>query len=277
MSTPGLLTHWGQKSKERKKLWFYLMHGGCRGSTEPIWLNELILHFILGKTFLSRKSVNIWNNLLWDMQASLGLYYITLHSASSNPECSGGWLNTYCLLHLQLHWFTEDLYIEASSDQTFHANWMLPCRNSSVSWSIFTWVITDVTFLPWTQTNSLGGGDWCRRWASLYITMVRLPPKSHHCVSSWSHCWPGSFQAQQWAVSLPPAVLCPGRAAFWWAWLTPVASVTQAESRTFLSSHVSPLHRAMRESSILTPTIHSSIMHWFQSRSAISYCKQTTK
>jgi len=158
MSTPGLLTHWGQKSKERKKLWFYLMHGGCRGSTEPTWLNELILHFILGKTFLSRKSVNIWNNLLWDMQASLGLYYITLHSASSNPECSGGWLNTYCLLHLQLHWFTEDLYIEASSDQTFHANWMLPCRNSSVSWSIFTWVITDVTFLPWTQTNSLGEG-----------------------------------------------------------------------------------------------------------------------
>lgn len=47
-----------------KEKWFYLICGGCRGSMEPTALNKLILHSILEKTFLSRKCVNIWNNLL---------------------------------------------------------------------------------------------------------------------------------------------------------------------------------------------------------------------
>lgn len=159
---------------------------------------------------------------------------------------------------------------------------MLPCRNSSVSWSIFTWVITDVTFLPWTQTNSLGARGVAVKDELPFKSQLSSSLLNHITVSPADPIADLHPSEHSSKLSACPQ-LCSALAELLFGehhWLlTPVASVTQSESRTLLSSRVSPLHRARRESSILkrTTKIHSSIMHWLQSRSAFSCCKQITK
>lgn len=96
-----------------KEVGVYLIRGWVHRTHGTNRIKRLKVSFDIshqGKTFLSRKSVNIWNKLPRDMQAALELHYIRLSSARSSREHSRGWVNVYCLLQLQLPWVIEDVY-----------------------------------------------------------------------------------------------------------------------------------------------------------------------